>query len=428
MLLYKKYDIKTLTGESPKYRRVGEYCEKSMIFHFLFVGVFMYKFMSQEEIEIQQMSQLKMIHLYQLGGSDALAVYYGDNKQINLCAMDTYYNVLMKKVLSLYSLCENKESIIMDASTKEIFDNAMSGQDYHTGFFNRVGKKYMYMEGSLSPTFATDGVLRETLMPLLKYYLNQLYHMWDIHVEFEREPLGWRRNCVLKVRKGEEIIILPVKMDFMRGNECRIIIGNFLQALAEITFEISYREDQLYIWFESQQFSMVGESHFELLPRVQAHTTIRVNDRVVYHQNEDFPSLLSTEECLQQISDLPALLEDAEIHISEAKIYQLPWKGLVLLSVIESVHDMLHRSDYDILYIEQYRKKRILRQFSHSLIENREDGLKLRTDGAALRKLYYGNNLENEETHFMPVGYYSGWDYKEFLEDKYFYRNREELK
>lgn len=386
----------------------------------------MYKFMSSEEIEIQQMSQLKMIHLYQLGGSDALAVYYGDNKQINLCAMDTYYNVLMKKVLSLYSLCEDKDSIIMDASTREIFDNAMSGQNYHTGFFNRIGQKYLHMEGSLSPNFASDGVLRETLIPMLKYYLKQLYHMWDVHMEFEREPLGWRRNCVLKIRKGEEISILPVKMDFMRGNECRIIIGNFLQAMAEIKFEISYREDQLYVWFESEHFSMVGESHFEILPRVLAYTTIRVNGQTVFHQDEEFLPLSPMDESLNQLSNLPSLLEDAEININEAQIYKLPWEGLVLFNLIETRQDNIHRGDYDILYIEQYRKKRILRQFSHSLIENRADGLKLRTDGAALRKLYYGDNLENIETHFLPVGYYSGWDYKEYLENKYFYQYGEE--
>lgn len=388
----------------------------------------MYKFMSNEEIEIQQMSQLKMIHLYQLGGSDALAVYYGDNKQINLCAMDTYYNVLMKKVLSLYSLCEDKDSIIMDTSTREIFENAMSGKNYHTGFFNRIGKKYMQMEGSTAPTFASDGVLRETLIPMLKYYLKQLYHMWDVHVEFEREPLGWRRNCVLKVRKGEEISILPMKMDFLRDNECRVIIGNFLQALSEIKFEISYREDQLYVWFESEHFSMVGESHFEILPRVHAYTTIRVNSQVVFHQDEDFPTLTSSDECLQKISNLPELLEDAEIKPDEAQIYKLPWDGLVLFGLIETRQENLHWGDYDIIYIEQYRKKRILRQFSHSLIENRADGLKLRTDGAALQKLYYGDDLENIETHFLPVGYYSGWDYKELLENKYFYQNGEERK
>ena len=158
----------------------------------------MYRFMSKEEIEIEQISDLKMLHLYQLGGSDALAVCYGNDKQINLCAMDTNYTLLMERALTLYSQCEDKDSIIIDENTKSLFNKAVDESDHYTCFFNRIGKKYLDTEGLLAPKFASEGVLRETLIPMLKYYMQQMYHMFDVPITFEKEPCGWRRNCVLR--------------------------------------------------------------------------------------------------------------------------------------------------------------------------------------------------------------------------------------
>ena len=128
----------------------------------------MYRFMSEEELEIRQISDLKMIHFYRLGGNDALAVHYGNNKQINLCSMDANYQLLMERVLSLYSQCEDKKSIVIEAASQKLLEQAMEGARSHTSFFQRVGKKYVDMETSSSPLFASDGVLRETLLPLLK--------------------------------------------------------------------------------------------------------------------------------------------------------------------------------------------------------------------------------------------------------------------
>ena len=101
---------------------------------------------------------------------------------------------------------------------------------------------------------------------------------------------------------------------------------------------------------------------------------------------------------------------------------------LLLSGAIITESDLQKRTDKDIIYLEEYREKISLRQFSHSLVENPADGLKLRTDGAVLRKLYYGRTTKEVETLFLPVGYYSGWDYKEFLENKYFYSEMEEEK
>ena len=115
-----------------------------------------------------------------------------------------------------------------------------------------------------------------------------------------------------------------------------------------------------------------------------------------------------------------------EEKFSQVTVCKLPWGGYLISHSLETVKEQLKRTDFNIMYIELYRKKMTLRQYSHSLVENLSDGLKLRTDGAVMRKLYYGDRKKEVETLFMPVGYYSGWDYKEYLEDKYFYHEMEE--
>ena len=389
----------------------------------------MYRFMSDEEIEIRQINHLKMVHLYQLAGNDALAIYYDNDKQMNLCAMDANYHILMETVLSLYSQCEAPDTIIMDQSTRALLDQAVAGRDCHTAFFNRIGQKYQNMEGSTAPTFASDGILRQCVMPMIKYYLNQLYHMWDYKVYFEKEPRGWRRNCVLKLRKGEDTLILPIKMDFAQGNECRIIVSTFLEDLNQITFELTYREDRLYVWFESPEIGLLGESHYEFTgTHMRAFTSIRVGGKLVYQQNEPIELLAPADERVKFLLEKEYLLADAELDWEQTSIYLLPWKGLAICSKLETPSDNILRTDYDIIYIDVNSDKIALRQFSYSLIEDTVTQLKLRTDGAIMRKLYYGDRMKGVETYFLPVGCYSGWDYKKYLENRYFYHETEETK
>lgn len=388
----------------------------------------MYKFMTEEQLQISSIEDLKMLHLYQLGGNDALAVYYGVNKQINLCSMDANYHFLIQKIISLYSQCEHKDDIIIDEATKRLFDSAID-KNCHTSFFNRIGKAFLDKEGSISPKFASEGVLRDTMLPMIKYYLGQLFQMWNYGLTFEPDTYGWHRNCVLKAKRDGETLLFPIKCFFFPDNRCRISVGNFLKETCNIAFEVSYREDRLYIYFDSNEFALVGESHFACKENnVKAYTTIRVNDQVVYHMDEPVEQITVSHTDYASLTERKHLWEESEINWEHTMVYKLPWGGFLLSGAIITESDLQKRTDKDIIYLEEYREKISLRQFSHSLVENPADGLKLRTDGAVLRKLYYGRTTKEVETLFLPVGYYSGWDYKEFLENKYFYSEMEEEK
>ena len=383
----------------------------------------MYRFMDKEEIEIRQMDNLKMLHLYQLGGSDAIAVYYGDNQQINLCAMDKHYNLLMERVLTLYSQCEDKSSIIVEESAKKLLDMAVVRGDNHTSFFNRVGKKYKEMDGLEAPRFASDGAMRESMIPMLQYYTKELYKLWSVEVDFERNTRGWHRNCVLRLKKDAETILLPVRMTFQETNACTATIGNFLQDMSSIEFNVTYSDNRQLIVFECKELALVGENRIEIKGnKLQSVTSISVNGQMVYYMDEDVPSV----EIGAEGATFVNLPKHADIDVANSKVYQLPWGGYVVCRLVETSDSTSKRTDIDTIYIEGNDTKVTIRHFSYGLVENLTDGLKLRTDGAIMRKLYYGDKHGELETLFIPVGYYSGWDYKEFLENKYFYERVED--
>ena len=389
----------------------------------------MYRFMDQQEIEIRQIDDLKMVNFYDLatGGTaavsganqnaeisghvPALAIYYGDNKQINLCAMDTHYNLLMERVLTLYSQCKDKNLIIIDADTKAMLEQATSRGDNHTSFYERIGKNYADMECLKSPKFASEAVVRETAMPMLKYYIKNLYHMVDMDIEFDKEPLGWHSNGVLKLRKGSDTFVLPMRFEFnTMGFKAKI--GNFLKDLSLIEFEVRYQEGMLEVIFEATDVKLYGESRFKIENHsVTGLTTIQVAGQVVYHQEESVAAVASADQ----------LPKGLDLDTEKGRVYGLPWGGIIVLGDIESKTAEFKRNDIDVIFLEQYNGKLAMRQFSHSLVENLSNGLRLRCDGANMRKLYFGPGIGEVETTFAPVGYYSGWDYKQFLENNYFY-------
>ena len=152
----------------------------------------------------------------------------------------------------------------------------------------------------------------------------------------------------------------------------------------------------------------------------------KVNGEVVYHQEEPIETLSNPAEALKDMLMKQQDLQDSFCDLEQATVYRLPWGGIAICRALDASDTNYIRTDYDMIYLEEYGTKLTLRQFSYSLIENRTDGLKLRTDGAIMRKLYYGEKQRQVETLFLPAGYYSGWDYKKYLEKRYFYHELED--
>ena len=87
--------------------------------------------MSPEEINIETIEDIKMVHIYDLTGSarpdgkygvTAVLVNYGDNQQLNLSENDHYFSAFVKKIFEAYNTCEDQSAIIMDETTRQIME------------------------------------------------------------------------------------------------------------------------------------------------------------------------------------------------------------------------------------------------------------------------------------------------------------------
>ena len=380
----------------------------------------MYRFMDSEELEINQINNLKMIHIYDLTGVNAMAVYYDDNKQKNLCVMDKHYNLLVQRVLELYSRSEQKDAIMMDPSTKTLIEEACKGIGDNISPITRLGKKYSDCDGEDIPRYNKDTYIRTATIPIIKYYLRELYSMLDMEIEFKEDVLGWQGNTVLTAKTSKDERKMPVKYSFENNTSFSVTVGNFLKEKCNITFYISYKAQSLEVSFTSEDAAIQGDSLYTLSHSVgTSKTSIRVNDVTVYY--EELPVLGTDIDTTKQ--DYYNKLLD--IDLSTTRVYELPWKAYHFSSLQQTETDNICRTDFNTGYIDSNAQVIFARQYAWSDIVNKQTGLNIKTSGVMMERVIPDKTEGLLQTAFLPVGYYSAWDYKNRLENKYFY---EEIK
>ncbi len=398
----------------------------------------MYRIMDKQEIEINQIDNLKMIHIYDLvtaGGAvgqdnqkagagenhvPALAVYYGDNKQINLCVMDKHYNLLMERVLSLYSQCENKDLIIIDEPTRKLLDLACQGVDNGVTSVARIGKKYMDMKAEQLSKFNTEGAIRRIMLPMLKYYLRQLYGLWDMEIVFKDGESGWHGNVVLSANYKNKNFCFPVLISHVGLGMYNAVIGNFIEEKNTVKFEIVYTSQSLKVDIISEDYSLFGDSRYDFsLSTPACITNIKVDGAMVYCNDEPLGTVSAEE------FDSINIKYSFELDKDKSKLYRLPWGGYYSCTVNKSVDGGISRWDYDTGFCEKNDKTLFARQYAWSFIENTGTKVSISSGGGLMERLIPDLDKGEMQTTFLPVGYYSGWDYKQKLENRYFY---EEIK
>lgn len=321
----------------------------------------MYRFMDKEEIEINQIDNLKMIHMYDLSGAEnvpALAVYYGDNKQINLCVMDKNYNLLVERILFIYSKCRDRNSIIMDEHTRKLIELACSsaeqGMESGAASGSRLGRKYMSMAAEQVTRFHTAGYIRIVMMPLVKYYLRELYSLWDMDIEFEDSISGWHGSGILRGRSSGQALIFPVRISFSETGRYQINVGNFLEESNIIVFDIKYSQESLVVYFDSEDYKLTGESRFEFNAYdAVCSTMVRANNTPVYCNEERLKKV----EPDIMLSRFKVTMLDMDVR--RANIYALPWDAFYLYSADCMEGEGCRRTDYDTAYANYNTREKI---------------------------------------------------------------------
>ena len=148
----------------------------------------MYRYIDDDELEIKQLDNIKLIHFYNLVNVNnnidnlsnivALAVYYGENKQLNYCSMDKHFTLLVNKVFEVYDTCNYKNKIIIDKNTRDILERGQLDAE------DELLALYKDKDGQDLPYIYTNNFRHYIIDSMVKYYLEQIATLKGSKIQF----------------------------------------------------------------------------------------------------------------------------------------------------------------------------------------------------------------------------------------------------
>lgn len=385
----------------------------------------MYRVMDETEIEIRQIKDLRMVHFYNLVGENAtgegvlsVAVYYGENGQLNLSIQDKYFDLLVEQVFCLYAESDNKLAIIADANTRAILEQGVLEQE------DKAWTRYLSLESEKDPRYQAIVYSKGFIIPVVDYYLKQLYALNGMEYKAFAYHLGWRGNCVIEGFVDTNVVKFPIYIEMIDERNFTARVSNFVKTGATVDLHITYGLDMITVHFSSSYWSMDGDSrYFFEDDKLMDTSFVTMNGKPVYYETVACEQVFDVGTKLQQIKSLVGTIDDT------MEGYLLPW-GELFVSKISgtSTRDycyMLIDTNVGILH-EPFdcNGMSVVRGWSWRQIVNEESNVVIKTLAMA-----YDRVLTKDfevQTHFQPAGTNSYGEYKEKLEDRYFYEKMED--
>lgn len=214
--------------------------------------------MSEIEITIRKINDIKMVHIYELTGANlsagvsglvAIAVTYGDNQQLNLSENDEGFQSLVNRVYTLYNANSN---ILMDETTRALLD----------GGFNLTNEtlldEYYKLEPAEYPLIVVDSVMSKRFLSVVEYLINSLYQLFDIEIHFLKSTAGWRGAMLFEVESTSEKKTIFAKTTKLGDGMFAISITNILKLGATLLVNVRIGFDDFEISFVSEALELSG--------------------------------------------------------------------------------------------------------------------------------------------------------------------------
>ncbi len=375
----------------------------------------MFRVMSDMEITIAQISDLKMVHIYELTGLDvtkagegcsAIAVYYRESEKLNLNEYDPCFQDLFDKLLELYAATPNKEAISMDPVTREILEAGV-GIMHDMGFAG-----FQKENGTLLPFFPYDSLLSKRFLPLAEYFLCAAYKVLDIDLMIIGREHGYRGASLLVAsNKGEEKEYY-VKIQKKDEKRTTIKITNFAKPGGLLTIEICMEWDSMSADYYSDDGEFEGKSIY-----LFGRDKMTEKHDMTFRDKKVFLEQAEKEMQKEQTNDY-----DKELFLIDVPVigkYSLPW-GIDYYSLWEQLGDSL---DADVetcrLYgIYEYKEADFADIQSSIHIENETTNVKLSVNSVRVYRCRMQDG--RMQSYFVPMENHSMGRYKKELAGKYF--------
>lgn len=375
--------------------------------------------MDEIEIEIEQIEDIRMLHIYELTGANvtdnkygctAIAVYYGDNKQLNYSEMDPYFDLLVNRVMKLYSKLSDKSKIMMDDSTRNILEGGFSIAHEH------CFDKYIDCTPLEFQKLSIDATLSKRFAPLVEYLLVGLYKIFDFDLMITKRTCGWRGASLISGSVNDKPVTMYFNMERNDLSNYAISVMDFLKKGGELNLRISIDYNKLEIRYNSDMFMLYGETSFTFdTYKIRENHVAYFNDKQVFYDVNDYPNeyLQDNLELLSNNERFKSLINGVE---NIKAIYQLPFNMTYVIKEEITSKSNITTTSYSGTYLWQDALLADSRGWIQ--VQNIGTNIMLRTDSffTVSTRLHEGKT----QIYFVPDYGNATGKYKEKLEGNYF--------
>lgn len=371
----------------------------------------MLRYMNNRELAIAGIKSLRMVHFYQINKDNesipAVMAYYDKDKLINLCVLDEDYERLLDKILDVYD--EEKDSnglLVADPYSKFILDRAYN-QD--------IGKYQNITEGASevsSPLYEHKGYMGDTVVPVIKYIIDELYGMTGQKLVWNPLAKDWFGTGELSAINGERRIHFPYKITCVREGLYQIYVGNVLTTGNRMSLVIKYGEKGIEIELKSSQYKIEGSINYLVVEdQLRCIADVKIDGKQAY---------ISNDSCQKENCKISEKMMNRLDRIMPSKVaWTLPWGAVLLfdknvkeengfkeaeciVAVVSNAdkNEHLYCLSYKELWSDKYVTYTIGDYALDMIIDNREDG--------------------HTQIHFCDMGYEARGFYKSKLANRFF--------
>lgn len=373
----------------------------------------MFRKMDEIEVEISKIEELKMVHIYEVAGTDkqgvgigctAIAIYYGDNGKMNINDLDIHFEILANRVVELYSSSPDKMSIMMDDDTRAILEN---------GIVNHYEDELniFYQADSVEcPKISVKSMLSKRLLPIASYLVVNLYKTLGFEVSVTRMRTGWRGRSELCVSDGINERMMFVQSEILDSKRYTINVSEFLEGHVPLFIDVKFEYNCMVISFKTSDGCFNGRGVYNFgYDKMTENYEVFYNDKPVFFGSNDaggneYPG-----------SDLPEKAK--KLFLSDKNIrcmYKLPW-GLTYV-----LGDEYYKDDKTetYVYIGMYESEGVAELYGWTDIYNRASNIRLRTANMKLNRMMLDDDFI--QTYFEEIDGNCTGTYKSKLANNYY--------
>ena len=352
-----------------------------------------------------------------------LYVRYDSGKTLDLCSLDKYFDIFVKKVFEVYNL--EKGKVIKDYDYSPFRHSILKIDDkskklLSSGRLTEINDLYSFYEGKKSYDY---NLLIESdelngLIPILIHQIKSLYDLTDVKVNFEDLTLnGYRTNYTINVKINGLDDILYINYKKIDDTTYIFNIRSKNKDFKDTTVYINFKKTGISIITSISEFNLSSENDYLIDgSSLRLDSSITKDDKLVSYNS----SLVDT--CINDKSDITSL--DST---DNCTWYKLPWGSLYgienvseELSSTESINKIHTKYFTDIngnYSIREYFGKKYHRNKTFE-VDSYDLTLEECIKNMNLVHLFDGIYLV--ETHFSDDASENGY-YKTYLDNKYYY-------